>query len=68
MAMFNRDGTMYHPMTISDMMDDRFERNPFADVSDLLGSDWGCGLPVPRNAEDYQRQARDRATMIYGTF
>lgn len=66
--MFNRDGTRYSPETISEMMDIRFERNEFANVSDLLGSDWGSHLPAPRDAAEYQRNARDRATAIYGKF
>jgi len=59
---------MYHPETISDMMDARFEKEPFAYVSDLLGSDWGAHLPAPRNAEEYQAMARQRAAEIYGTY
>jgi hypothetical protein len=65
MMLNKSDGSLYSAETIAEMMDARFERNEFANVSDLLGADWGMSFPAARSAAEYQSQARARAAAIY---
>jgi len=65
---YNSDGTPWHPESVHQEMTHRFRTRPFADVSDLIGSDWGHGLEFWGNAVAYQTAAFRRVTMMYGEY
>ena len=62
---YNRDGTPYCLDTVMEEMQARFSRDPFADVTDFLGSDWGVGYISIGTPPLYQSAALARAIMIY---
>jgi hypothetical protein len=65
MALFNRtDGTLYSFDTVQEMLENRFMKNEWANVSDILGSDWAV-TRNPRTSEDYQAAAFAVARLVY---
>jgi hypothetical protein len=65
-VLFNKtDGTLYSLDTAIEMMENRFMQNEWADVSDILGSDWGKARGNALTSEQYQTAAFAVAPLIY---
>ena len=68
-----RDGSRLQAETVQEILDRRFAVNKFANVSDILGSDWGMayGYEMSLNFHGdelaYQAEVRRRVNEIYPT-
>lgn len=62
---YNSDGTQWCLETVEEVINSRCEKSDYPGLSDVIGSDWACNVPVAHNPEQYRKNALAVASRIY---